>query len=69
MLAVTNIRLVNGIGLYDGRVEVLMNGTWGTICGTSFSSYEAGTICKVLFDTWYVLMLVILICFLPFVFK
>ncbi|XP_053387279.1 deleted in malignant brain tumors 1 protein-like [Mercenaria mercenaria] len=52
---ITDIRLVNGIGLYDGRVEVLMNGTWGTICKTSFSVLEAGAICRILFGArhWY----------------
>ncbi|XP_060589155.1 deleted in malignant brain tumors 1 protein-like isoform X2 [Ruditapes philippinarum] len=44
-----NIRLVNGIGLYDGRVEIFKSGTWGTICSTSFIFYEAKAICNILF--------------------
>ncbi|XP_060579046.1 deleted in malignant brain tumors 1 protein-like, partial [Ruditapes philippinarum] len=50
-----NIRLVNGIGLYDGRVEIFKSGTWGTICSTSFSWNEAYTICNILFGRWSVL--------------
>ncbi|XP_053388223.1 neurotrypsin-like, partial [Mercenaria mercenaria] len=43
------IRLVNGTGLYDGRVEILVNGTWGTICSTSLSWQDTVTICRTLF--------------------
>ncbi|XP_053388125.1 scavenger receptor cysteine-rich type 1 protein M160-like isoform X2 [Mercenaria mercenaria] len=46
---ITDIRLVNGVGIFDGRVEILMNGTWGTICSTSFGSYERASICEILF--------------------
>ncbi|XP_053387280.1 deleted in malignant brain tumors 1 protein-like [Mercenaria mercenaria] len=46
---IKDIRLVNGVGLYDGRVELLVNGTWGTICSTSFSVWEALSICRKLF--------------------
>ncbi|XP_053383098.1 deleted in malignant brain tumors 1 protein-like isoform X2 [Mercenaria mercenaria] len=48
---ITDIRLANGVGLFDGRVEVLMNGTWGTICDTFFTSREANVICNTLFGT------------------
>ncbi|XP_053387314.1 scavenger receptor cysteine-rich type 1 protein M130-like [Mercenaria mercenaria] len=48
---ITDIRLANGIGLYDGRVELLMNGTWGTICSTSFSWDETRAICYILYGT------------------
>ena len=47
-LAISDIRLANGLGLHDGRIEVLVNGVWGTICGLSFSSNEAEAICNIL---------------------
>ncbi|XP_045183524.2 deleted in malignant brain tumors 1 protein-like [Mercenaria mercenaria] len=51
---ITDIRLTDGIGLYDGRIELLVNGTWGTVCATSFSWPEARAICNILFGTtWY----------------
>ncbi|XP_052771198.1 scavenger receptor cysteine-rich type 1 protein M130-like [Mya arenaria] len=37
-LNITNVRLVDGVGLYDGIVEVLVGDTWGTICGSSYWS-------------------------------
>ncbi|XP_052784322.1 uncharacterized protein LOC128220099 isoform X2 [Mya arenaria] len=41
-----DIRLVDGIGRYDGRVEVLYNGTWGTICNAR--SQSKSVICRML---------------------
>ncbi|XP_053386941.1 deleted in malignant brain tumors 1 protein-like [Mercenaria mercenaria] len=52
-LNISGIRLVNGIGLSDGRVEILINDTWGTICSSSFGSYEANAICSILGYTGY----------------
>ncbi|XP_060576518.1 scavenger receptor cysteine-rich type 1 protein M130-like [Ruditapes philippinarum] len=47
-LNITDIRLVNGIGLTDGIVELKVNGTWGQICRNSFQSSDAIVICKML---------------------
>ncbi|XP_053386930.1 uncharacterized protein LOC123542087 [Mercenaria mercenaria] len=47
-LNISGIRLVNGIGLFDGRVEILINNTWGTVCSYSFRNNEASAICRIL---------------------
>ena len=39
-------RLVGGDQLYGGRVELLVNGTWGTICGTKWEDNDAEVICR-----------------------
>lgn len=40
------IRLVNGSNCLEGRVEININGVWGTISTSSFTYREAGVICK-----------------------
>ena len=41
-----DIRLVGGVNSYEGRVEVLVNGTWGTVCHDHFSGEEAVVVCR-----------------------
>ena len=36
-----NIRLVNGFSDYDGRVEILANKQWGTICDSGWGITDA----------------------------
>ena len=44
---VTPVRLVGG-SRSKGRLEVLHNGVWGTVCNHSITDAEAGVVCKML---------------------
>ncbi|XP_063405745.1 deleted in malignant brain tumors 1 protein-like [Mytilus trossulus] len=46
--AETKVRLVNGAGPWEGRVEVKRKGQWGTICDLSFGLNEASVICRMI---------------------
>ncbi|XP_019861045.1 PREDICTED: scavenger receptor cysteine-rich domain superfamily protein-like, partial [Amphimedon queenslandica] len=40
------LRLVDGSGPHEGRVEVCVNQVWGTICSIGWSNEDANVICK-----------------------
>ncbi|XP_053387471.1 scavenger receptor cysteine-rich domain superfamily protein-like [Mercenaria mercenaria] len=47
-LNISDIQLKSNYRPSEGRVEILVNGTWGTICNTNFASEDARVICKMI---------------------
>lgn len=42
----SSLRLVGGRGDWEGRVEILHDGEWGTICDDEFNLEEAQVVCR-----------------------
>ena len=41
-----DLRLQNGLNTREGKVEVCVDGFWGTVCSNSWDSREASVVCK-----------------------
>ena len=41
-----NVRLVGGASSNEGRVEVCVNGMWGTVCNSGWDIKDATVVCK-----------------------
>ena len=41
-----NLRLVGGSNEYEGRLEILWNGVWGTVCDDGFGNVDAAVACR-----------------------
>lgn len=41
-----NIRLVDGTSMINGRLEVLIKGSWGSVCERHFDDLDAAVVCR-----------------------
>ena len=40
------LRLVDGINRTEGRVEICINGVWGTVCDNGWNTFDANVACN-----------------------
>ena len=41
-----SVRLVWGLGPWEGNLQICLNGVWGWVCQNSFSNIDARVVCR-----------------------
>ena len=42
----TDVRLIDGRSIYDGKVEICLKGVWGSVCGDKWDYRDATVVCR-----------------------